>query len=154
MMKCLERLVKEHITSKLPPMYLFAYHPDRSIGDAISSAPRMNLWKERMHMLFLYFSSAFNTIISQHLISKLAPPLSTTNHIVMFADDMIVVGLIQEDNNLDYSEEVNHLVGWCVTNHLVLNVEINVDFRGSQPNHTPLLIKHKAVERVSKTKFL
>ena len=168
-----------------------------------------------VRLLFLDFSSAFNTIIPQHLISKLAPlgfsthlcnwlldflshrpqsvrlgnnvssvislstgspqgcvlsPLlftlmthdccarSTTNHIVKFADDTTVMGLILDDIDLDYREEVNHLVDWCETNNLVLNVEktkeIIVDFRRSQPNHALLLIKDTAVEIVSKTKFL
>jgi hypothetical protein len=40
-MKCFERLVKDHITSSLPdtlePLQ-FAYHPDRSYDDAIAVA--------------------------------------------------------------------------------------------------------------------
>ena len=47
---------------------------------------------------------------------------------------------------------------WCKTNNLALNVnktkEIIIDFRRSQPSHTPLLINNIAVERVSSTKFL
>uniref|UniRef100_A0A3Q3GZR9 Alkylated DNA repair protein AlkB homologue 8 N-terminal domain-containing protein n=1 Tax=Labrus bergylta TaxID=56723 RepID=A0A3Q3GZR9_9LABR len=83
---------------------------------------------------------------------------STTNHIVKFADDTTVVGLIRDNNDMDYREEVKHLVDWCRTNNLTLNVdktkEIIVDFRRRQPSHTPLLINGTAVERVSSTKFL
>jgi hypothetical protein len=40
-MKCLERLVKDHISSSLPDTLnplLFAYRPDRSTDDAIAIA--------------------------------------------------------------------------------------------------------------------
>ncbi|KAM4541264.1 uncharacterized protein V3H82_023100 [Fundulus diaphanus] len=82
----------------------------------------------------------------------------TTNHIVKFADDTTVVGLIRDDNDQDYREEVEQLVGWCRDNRLILNVEktkeIIVDFRKNRPRHAPLLINNSAVEVVSSTKFL
>lgn len=34
-----------------------------------------------------------------------------TNHIVRFADDTTVMGLIRDDNDLAYREEVEQLVG-------------------------------------------
>ncbi len=222
-MKCFERLVKDHISSSLPPTfdpYQFAYRPKRSTVDAISSALHLTLnhleaKNTHARLLFLDFSSAFNTIIPQHLVSKLAPlgfntplrnwlldflthrpqavrvgnnfsnvitlstgspqgcvlsPLlftlmthdcrarSTTNHIVKFADNTTVVGLIQDNDELAYREEVSHLVDWCRTNNLVLNLdktkEVIVDFRKHQPTHTPLLINSKEVEIVTSTKFL
>ncbi|KAI3363941.1 hypothetical protein L3Q82_001546 [Scortum barcoo] len=83
---------------------------------------------------------------------------SATNHIVKFADDTTVVGLIRDDNDLAYREEVEQLVRWCEGNNLILNVdktkEIIVDFRKIQPSHAPLLINNSAVEVVSSTKFL
>ncbi|XP_040908606.1 NACHT, LRR and PYD domains-containing protein 12-like, partial [Toxotes jaculatrix] len=85
-------------------------------------------------------------------------PRSATNHIVKFADDTTVVGLIRDDNDLAYREEVEQLVRWCEGNNLILNVdktkEIIVDFRKFQPSHAPLLINNSAVEVVSSTKFL
>ncbi|KAM4529197.1 uncharacterized protein V3H82_027369 [Fundulus diaphanus] len=82
----------------------------------------------------------------------------TTNHIVKFADNTTVVGLIRDDNDQDYREEVEQLVGWCRDNSLILNVEktkeIIVDFRKNRPHHAPLLINNSAVEVVSSTKFL
>ncbi|KAF7649060.1 hypothetical protein LDENG_00147990, partial [Lucifuga dentata] len=79
MMKCFERLIKQHMVSKLPSGFdpcQFAYHPNRSTEDAISSALHLSLQhlEERntfMRMLFVDSSSAFNTIIPQHLVSKL-----------------------------------------------------------------------------------
>ena len=68
------------------------------------------------------------------------------------------MGLIQDDNELAYRDEVKHLVDWCKVNNLILNVEktkeIIVVFRKSRPSHTPLHINDTAVEVVSRTKFL
>ena len=223
MMKCFERLVKAHIVSILPPRFdpfQFAYRANRSTEDAIASVLHRSLAhlegkNTSVRMLFLDFSSAFNTIIPQQLVDKLDPlglgtplcnwlldfltnrpqsvrvgnnsssviSLSTgspqgcvlspllftlmthdccarfsTNHMVKYADDTTVVGLIKDDNEDAYREEVRQLVGWCDTHNLVLNVnktkEIIVDFRRNQPSHTPLLISDTAVEVVSSTKFL
>lgn len=81
-----------------------------------------------------------------------------TNHVVKYAGDMTVVGLIQNDNEQTYREEVRQLVDWCNTNNLLLNVnktnEIIVDFRRKQRSHTPLLINDTVVEVVSSMKFL
>ncbi|XP_061143633.1 uncharacterized protein LOC133160076 isoform X1 [Syngnathus typhle] len=85
-------------------------------------------------------------------------PRFTTNHIVKFADDTTVVGLINDNDDLDYRVEVEQLVGWCRDNGLILNVEktkeIIVDFRKNQPHYAPLIINSSAVEVVSSTKFL
>ncbi|KAI3366460.1 hypothetical protein L3Q82_000594 [Scortum barcoo] len=212
---------KTHITS------LNDYRPgllptgqNRSTEDAICSALHLSLThleekNTHVRMLFLDFSSAFNTIIPQHLVGKLGllgfstplcnwlldflterpqsvrvgkntssvitlstgspqgcvlspllftlmthdcVPRSATNHIVKFADDTTVVGLIRDDNDLAYREEVEQLVRWCEGNNLILNAdktkEIIVDFRKIQPSHAPLLINNSAVEVVSSTKFL
>ena len=77
----LKGFVKEHITSRLSATFdpsQFAYWPNRSTEDVISTAPYLslaNLEENTTHvrMLFLDFSSAFNTIIPQHLVDKLGP---------------------------------------------------------------------------------
>lgn len=60
------------------------------------------------------------------------------------------MGLIQ-DNDLSYREEVKRLVD------LILNVEktkeMNIDFRRTQPSHSPLSTDDRAVEVVSSTTF-
>ena len=169
-----------------------------------------------VRMLFIDFSSAFNTVILQQLVCKLtdlglspslcnwlldflterpqavrvnnntsntltlstgAPqgcvlspllftllthdckPNYSSNHIVKFADDTTVVGLISHNDETNYRKEVNQLARWCHNNNLFLNVgktkEIVVDFRRthSQPP-LPLTINGAAVEQVSSTKFL
>ena len=76
-MKCFERLVMAQINSSLPddldPLQ-FAYN--RSIADTISLALHSTLehWDNKdiyVRLLFIDYSSAFNTIIPTKLISKL-----------------------------------------------------------------------------------
>ncbi|KAK3510480.1 hypothetical protein QTP70_009162 [Hemibagrus guttatus] len=55
----------------------FAYHPNRSTDDAITTTPHLALTHldnkdSYVRMLFIDFSSAFNTIIPQHLTEKLS----------------------------------------------------------------------------------
>ncbi len=79
-MKCFERLVMHNIKTSLPntldPLQ-FAYRPNRSTDDAISSTLHLALTHlenkdSYVRMLFIDFSSAFNTIIPQQLINKLS----------------------------------------------------------------------------------
>ncbi len=87
-MKCFERLVLQHIKDHLLPdfdPYQFAYRVNRSTEDAISVALHSalnHLEKQQSYvrMLFVDYSSAFNTIIPDRLITKLdtlgLPPLT------------------------------------------------------------------------------
>ncbi len=81
----------------------------------------------------------------------------SSNHIIEFADDTTVVGLIS-NNETHYREEVAQLDEWCGTNNLSLNMgktkEVVMDFRRSSVDHPPLTIDNSTVERVSSTKFL
>ncbi len=79
-MKCFERLVSQHIENSLPSTFdphQFAYRANRSTDDAITIALHTALnHLERqgtyVRMLFIDYSSAFNTIIPDILISKLS----------------------------------------------------------------------------------
>ncbi len=221
MMKCFERLVMHHIKSSLPNTldpFQFAYRPNRSTDDATTLHLALTHLEQNdsyVRMLFIDFSSAFNTIITQQLIHKLnllglntslcnwildfltarpqsvrvgrntsstttlstgAPqgcvlsPLlftllthdctakSSSNHIIKFADDTTVVGLIRNNNETQYREEVAQLAEWCGANNLSLNVgktkEVVMDFRRNSVDHPPLTIDGSTVERVGSTKFL
>ncbi|KAI5090364.1 gastrula zinc finger protein XlCGF28.1-like [Silurus meridionalis] len=223
MMKCFERLVMRHIKTQLPPALdpmQFAYRPNRSTDDAIFTTLYLALTHldnkdSYVRMLFIDFSSAFNTIIPQHLIEKLSllglntslcnwildflterpqsvrignsisstttlstgapqgcvlsPLLFTllthdcatrhsSNHIIKFADDTTVVGLISRNDESAYREEVQRLTAWCGANNLTLNVdktkEMVVDFRRAQSDQSPLTIDGSSVEIVKSTKFL
>ncbi len=199
----------------------FAYRPNRSTDDAIPSTLHLALTHlenkdSYVRMLFIDFSSAFNTIITQQLINKLnllglnnslcnwildfltrrpqsvrvghntsntttlstgvpqgcvlSPLLFTllthdctakfsSNHIIKFADETTVVGLISNNDETHYREEVAQLAEWCGANNLSLNVEktkeVVLDFRRRNSiDHPPLTIDSSTVERVSSTKFL
>ncbi len=212
-----------HIKSSLPNMldpFQFAYCPNRSTDNAICTTLHLALTHleqkdSYVRMLFIDFSSAFNTIIPQQLIHNLnllglntslcnwildfltarpqsvrvgrdtsstttlstgAPqgcvlsPLlftmlthdctakSSSNHINKFADETTVVGLIKNNNETHYREEVAQLAEWCGANNLSLNVgktkEVVMDFRRNSVDHPPLTIDGSTMERVSSTKFL
>ncbi|XP_072548753.1 diamine acetyltransferase 2b isoform X1 [Salminus brasiliensis] len=79
-MKCYERLVMRNIKNQLPcsldPLQ-FAYCPNRSTDDAITTTLHLSLTHLEkkdtyIRMLFIDFSSAFNTIIPQNLTRKLS----------------------------------------------------------------------------------
>ncbi len=51
----------------------------------------------------------------------------SSNHIIKFADDTSVVGLISNNDETHYREEVAQLAEWCGANNLSLNVEKTKD---------------------------
>ncbi len=186
--KCFEKLVREHICSVLPasldPLQ-FAYLSNRSTDDAIAftlhtALSHLENKNTYMRMLFVDYSSAFNSIVPATLVAKLqtlgqnrslcswildfltgrsqvvrmgnntssplvlnsgAPqgcvlsPLlyslythdctatHSTNVIVKFADDTTVIGLITDNDETAYREEVSTLTKWCQENHLSLNID-------------------------------
>ena len=221
-MKTFERLVLQYLKTCIPPSFdpfQFAYRANRSVEDAIS----MGLYHVLKHLektdsyariLFIDYSSAFNTIIPSKLYHKLkqlslpnpmcvwildflrcrpqvvkvgdftssvcilntgtpqgcvlSPLLYSLfthdcatqndyNFMVKFADDTTLEGLITNDNESRYREDVLELVSWCDKNNRELNVsktkEMILDFRKVQPDHAPLLIKDKT-ETVDDFKFL
>ncbi len=88
----------------------------------------------------------------------------SSTSIVKFADDTVVLGLINYDVNeaaylAAYLDEVERLTSWCQDNCLSLNVsktkELIVDLRKRQQrSYTPLMISGTPVERVSSFKYL
>ena len=78
-MKCFERLVKDHISSNLhdtlDPLQ-FAYYPNRSTYDAIAitlhtALTHLDKRNTYVRMLFIDYSSAYNTIEPSKLVIKL-----------------------------------------------------------------------------------
>ncbi|KAL1006621.1 hypothetical protein UPYG_G00074580, partial [Umbra pygmaea] len=83
----------------------------------------------------------------------------SSNIIIKFADNTTILGLISNNDETAYREEVNALVTWCQSNNLSLNVsktkEMIVDFRKRQREGlAPIHIDGAEVERVSEFKFL
>ncbi|KAK3537444.1 hypothetical protein QTP70_010420 [Hemibagrus guttatus] len=78
-MKCFEKMVRGHITSLLPQSFdphQFAYRSNRSTGDAVATAlhaalSHLEQQGSYVRLLFVDFSSAFNTILPYKLMDKL-----------------------------------------------------------------------------------
>ena len=85
-------------------------------------------------------------------------PRYDSNIIVKFVDDTTVIGLISDDDESAYRDDVKQLVSWCASNDLVLNVsktkEIVVDFRKSKSVPSTLIVNNSEVEIVDSFKFL
>jgi gmma-aminobutyric acid receptor subunit gamma/cGMP-dependent protein kinase 2 len=77
-MKCFERLVKDHITSNLPDILdplQFAYHSNRSTDDTIAitlhtALTYLDKRNNYVRLLFIDYSSAFNIIVPSKLVIK------------------------------------------------------------------------------------
>ncbi|KAI3361976.1 hypothetical protein L3Q82_012327 [Scortum barcoo] len=160
-MKCFERLVMAHIKDCVDVTvdpHQYAYRKNRSTegchffcGPHSSPHPLREQRLLYVRLLFVDFTSAFNTIIPQTLVQKL-----TTLGLSLspcFADDTAVVGRIANNDESDYRQEVEHLEGWCRQNNLCINVkktkEMIVDFRRGRHLPSPLYIGGTAVEVVS-----
>jgi hypothetical protein len=78
--------------------------------------------------------------------------MHVSNSIIKFADVSTVVGLITNNDETAYREEVRALAEWCQENNFCLNVnktkELIVDFRRQQREHALIHIDSAAVERV------
>ncbi|KAK1806482.1 hypothetical protein P4O66_004990 [Electrophorus voltai] len=220
-MKCFEKLVRDFITSSLPDPLQFAYRHNRSTDDATAHLLHTTLThldKGRgnyVKMLFVDYSSAFNTIIHSQLTTKLeglglhtslcdwisnfltdrpqsvwvgncvsstltlstgAPQgcvlssllyslytydcaaTSSSNIIVKFTDDSVVMGLISDNDERAYLEEIKHLENWCQGNNFLLNIsktkELIVDYSKKQERHyQPVRINGTMVERIDSFRY-
>ena len=74
------------------------------------------------------------------------------------ADDATGVGLITDNDETAYREEVRDLARWCQNTNLSLNItktkEMIVDYRKRRTEHAPILIDRPVVEQVESFKFL
>ncbi len=81
----------------------------------------------------------------------------SSTSIVKFADDTVVLGLISNNDETTYLDEVERLTSWCQDNCLSLNVsktkELMVDFRKRQQRpYTPLMISAHIQTQVKKVR--
>ena len=83
-----------------------------------------------------------------------------SNSIIKFADDTTGVGLITDNGETDYREEIRDLARWCQNSNLSLNVtkskEMSVDYRKWRTEHAPILIENgmEQIEQIERFKFL
>ncbi|KAK3554746.1 hypothetical protein QTP70_033440 [Hemibagrus guttatus] len=175
-MKSFERLVLAYlkdITGHLLDPLQFAYRANRSVDDAVNMGVHyilQHLDKPGTYarILFVDFSSAFNTIIPGTLLNKLTQlpvPTSICQWITSFltdrqkhVNDTTIIGFIQDGDESAYRQEFEQLSVWCSHNKLELNtlktVEMIVDFRRNPPALPPLTIMGSTVAAVESFKFL
>ncbi|KAI3375925.1 hypothetical protein L3Q82_016344, partial [Scortum barcoo] len=164
-MKCFERLVKSFITSSIPdsldPLQ-FAYRPNRSTEDAIAltlhtALSHLDQRDTYVRMLFIDYSSAFNTIVPSKLVTKLrdlglnSALCDWILNFLMGRPQAVRMGSTTSSTltlntrrppGLTAYREVRALTSWCQDNNLQLNVsktkELIVDFRRRQrEEHAP-----------------
>ncbi len=93
-------------------------------------------------------------VLSLLLYSLDCVSFHSSTSIIKFADDPVFLGLISNNDETTYLDEVERLTSWCQDNCLSLNVsktkELMVDFRKRQQRpYIPLIISGTPVERVS-----
>ncbi|KAK3519942.1 hypothetical protein QTP70_008205 [Hemibagrus guttatus] len=118
-MKCFERHIKTQLPSSLDPLQ-FGYRPNRSTDDAITTTIHLSL-------THLDNKDSQGCVLSPLLFTLLAhdcAAMHSTNHIIKFAVDTTVVGLISKNDER------------------------------AQSDHSPLFINGSPVEIVKGTKFL
>ncbi|KAL0157206.1 hypothetical protein M9458_048452, partial [Cirrhinus mrigala] len=176
-MKAFEKLVLAYlkdITGPLLDSFQFAYRANRSVDDAVNMAlhyilQHLDRTGNYARILFVDFSSAFNTIMPDLLSDKLTQrsvPTSICQWITsfltdrqqLFVDDTTVIGLIKDGDESAYRQEVDQLAVWCSLNNLELNtlktVEMIIDFRRNPPALPPLIIMDSTVATVESFRFL
>ncbi|KAK3562861.1 hypothetical protein QTP86_010779 [Hemibagrus guttatus] len=175
-MKSFERLVLSYlkdITDPLLDPLQFAYRANRSVDDAVNMALHFILQHldspgSYARILFVDFSSAFNTIIPALLRDKLFQlnvPDSMCSWITDFLTDRRhllmtppLIGLISDGNESAYRGEIDRLVSWCSTNNLELNslktVEMTVDFRKDPAPRPPVILCDSPVSSAESFCFL
>ena len=119
------------------------------VGNNISSPLILNIGAPQGCVLSSLLYSLFTHDCTQR---------HNSNTIIKFADDTTVVGLITDNDETAYREEVRDLTVWCKDNNLSLNViktkEMIVDFRNRRTEHAPILIDGAVEEQVESFKFL
>ena len=101
------------------------------------------------------------TVLAPFLFTLYTSDARSTNSnctLVKFADDTALLGLIKNDDDTAYLDQINHFTNYCDQNFLELNVnktkEMVIDFRKSHVVSNEVIIKGGVVERVDNYKYL
>ncbi|TWW75426.1 hypothetical protein D4764_13G0000880 [Takifugu flavidus] len=164
----------------------FAYRDKVGVEDAIiyllhQVHSHLDKGSGTARILFLDFSSAFNTIqplvlqdkllqmrVDPFLVAWISSYLTDrpqfvrmkdiTSDTVKFADDTAIVGCIRDDQEEEYRCLVRDFVAWCHNNGLQLNTsktkELVIDFGRDRPRPRPVQIGTEEVEGVQTYKYL
>ncbi|KAK1804591.1 hypothetical protein P4O66_020585 [Electrophorus voltai] len=153
-MKCFEKLVRDFITSSLPasmdPLQ-FAYRHNRSTDDVIAHL---------LHTTLTHLDKGRGLCpLRYSLYTYDCTATSSSTIIIKFADDTIVMGMISDNEERAYLEEIKDLENWCQGNNLLQNVsktkELIVDCSKKQEWHYyPVRISGTTVERVDSFRYL
>ena len=69
-----------------------------------------------------------------------------------YADDTALTGLITDNDNSHWRQEIDRFMQWCERNYLELHVgktrEMIMDFGRKSNQPEPIVIRGKAIERV------
>ena len=101
------------------------------------------------------------TVLAPFLFTLYTSDVRSANNscaLVKFADDTALLGLIENDDDDAYLDQIIHFTKYCDDNFLELNVnktkEMVIDFRKSRMVPKGVIIKGSAVERVDNYKYL
>ncbi len=151
--KCFEKLVRDYICSVLPasldPLQFAYCQSGGQNGQQYLISP------DPQHWCSAGLRPQPTPVLPVH--TRLYSHTQLQRHHHQFADDTTVRGLITDNNETSYREEVSTLTTWCQENHISLNInktkELMVDFRRKSREHTPITIEKTPVEQVNSFKF-
>ena len=98
-------------------------------------------------------TSASQSLLLYSLFTQDCMAKHDYNTIIKFADDTTMVGLITDNDETVYREEVSNLAVWCQDNKLIKTKEMIVDYRKRKTKHASILIDGAVGEQVESFKF-
>ena len=97
--------------------------------------------------------SAFLFIIYTNILKSSYNNIS----LVKYTYDTVIIGLIENNDIVNYQKQVSDVVSWCTSHSLISNVkktkELIFDFSKSAPYHEPLTIQGCDVEICNQFKY-
>ena len=64
--------------------------------------------------------------------------------IIKYVDDTIIIGLINDNEEIEYGDTIKYAANWCIDNYIELNMaktkEIIFDFRKNQNDKSSVII--------------
>ena len=79
-------------------------------------------------------------------------------HLIKYADDTVIVGLISNNDESEYNDQISEVVQWCKAHNMLLNAtktkELIFDFRHCNISHVPLSTDNPIVEICDNFEYL